>query len=290
MATELFPFRREFIDLARAWQNAVNLDLTVPKVVRPTERWRSLPRNVKWEFQGKTVVFITTNDAYERVNILTDYFSEEARIMPSLTDFYTKNYQAVVTKANELLQKEPARPFRYYLREALRLLTDEPLPFEITAAKAILKYFRSRKVLDPSAEWGSRMLGAAAAKVEVYHGITSKDSMREPFEQIRSSLNLDRNYVSLIGDFLKVRVDDEAYDTIFTDMSSKDILSKAWRALAGGGYFILIVPEGSTPENVWTVLRLVNQELKGIYLGVIGLSDEHLTQIRPILVWRKNIS
>ena len=79
-AREPFPFKREFLDPEMLWNNIINMNLAVPKVVQPEERWRTIPRNMRWVFQGKTVAFIVDENAYELVNKLVDYFSEEARM------------------------------------------------------------------------------------------------------------------------------------------------------------------------------------------------------------------
>src|SRR5438045_224532 len=82
-----FPYKKEFLNPKELWNNAIELDLVslctldIPNINEDRPKgWRSLPRNIKWEFQGKFVAFVVHPDAYEKVNKLVDYFSEEARM------------------------------------------------------------------------------------------------------------------------------------------------------------------------------------------------------------------
>lgn len=323
---EPFPFKREFFNPEELWGNALSMDLTTLKVVRSEERWKTLPPNMRWEFQGKTVAFVVDTSAYELINKLVDYFSEEARLRArrkncsSQLDYYNENYDTVIAKARELMQEDPSMSFRYHIREALYLLNKECPAFKISLAKAIFKYFGSRVVLDPSAGWGDRILGAAAAGVEVYHGVDPNSALREPYDDIirfiRSHSNLGENYSILIGDFLKVDIEDEAYDTVFTsppffdyEIYSNDpeqsitnrtdlqswltdffypYLRKAWAALASNGYMILYTADIGSNRYTQNMFRFISRELKGNFLGIIGVTDEYLTYAWPLWVWRKS--
>lgn len=321
---EPFPFKREFINPEELWRNATTLDLVSPKIVRPEQHWRSLPKNFRWEFKGKTMVFLVDATAYDLIDKLVDYFSEEPRIhaqrkgCASQFDYYDANYPTVVAKAQELMSKDPSMPFRFHLREALYFLNPECTTFKISLTKAILKYFGSRIVLDPSAGWGDRMLGAAAAGVSVYHGIDPNTALREPYDDILQFIqrnNVGQNYSVLTDDFLKVEVQRGAYDTVFTsppffdyEIYSNDpaqsitgktdvgnwlvdffypYLRKAWDALASGGYMILYISDAGRNRYVQSMYNYVTRELRGQFLGVIGASDPYLERVWPIWVWRK---
>jgi hypothetical protein len=325
---ESFPYKKEFLNLEELWNNAVTLDLVTLRVLdiptintnRP-KSWWSLPRNMNWEFQGKLTAFVVHSDAYEKVNKLVDYFSEEARMKsnrkghPSPYDYYQQNYQTVVAKANEMttdLQNQ--LPFRHYLREAVYKLVPECTTFKISVTKALFKYLGSKMVLDPSSGWGDRLLGAAAAGVESYHGIDPNISLRSCYDDMLKFIKKE-NYFVLTEDFLKVNFDPESYDTVFTSppyfdyeiysndskqsiigRSSVEIwtkeflypyLRKAWNALITGGYFAIYISDTKTGKYVMNMYNFITKTLKGNFLGVIAITPEDLDHAYPIWIWRK---
>ena len=185
--------------------------------------------------------------------------------------------------------------------------------------RSVFKYFGSRVVLDPSAGWGDRILGAAAAEVEVYHGVDPNLALREPYNNmiqfIQSHTSFGRNYSFLADDFLKTNIQEEAYDTVFTSPpffdyetyssdSAQSIvgqtdfqtwltdffypyLQKAWRALAKDGYLILYIADTHTGQYVQNMSRFIDRDLGGNFLGVIAVSDMYLEYGWPLWVWRK---
>lgn len=325
---EPFPYKKEFLNVEELWNNAVTLDLVplrilnIPKINEDRPKgWRSLPRNIKWEFQGQFVAFVVDPDAYEKVNKLVDCFSEEARMKASRKDslspydFYQKNYNSVVDKANELAEKsENSMPFRHWLREAVYELIPECTTFKVSVTKALFKYLGSKVVLDPSAGWGDRLLGAAAAGVEAYHGVDPNPNLRSAYDNMLRFIKKP-NYFVLTEDFLKVDFESGSYDTVFTsppyfdyEIYSDDpnqsitgrstlefwlkdffypYIRKAWNALAVGGYFTIYISDTRTGKYVMNMYNFINKTLRGNYLGVIPMTYEHLGHAYPIWIWRK---
>lgn len=335
MSTEIppFPYKREFIDPEALWNNAVSLDLVRVEVITlPSNMnsWRSIPRGFEWKFQGETVALVTTDPCYEMINRLVDYFSEEARMFasrkerPSPYDYYMNHYSQILAQAEqyhrEAQAKGDSRPLKHWLREAVYMNGRglECTHFKIAVTKALFKYFQSKVVLDPSAGWGDRVLGAAAAGVSVYHGIDPNPRLRKPYDEIlefiqQHQTGLDYSIVS--EDFLRVKLTPEAYDTVFTsppyfdfeiysddpkqsihgrstiDSWTKDFfypyLRKAWAALAVGGYFLIYMSDTKTGRYASNMHALVTNELHGTFLGVIAITDEEKSYGYPIWCWRK---
>lgn len=328
---ESFPYKKEFLNAKELWKNTLELDLdelrvlNIPKINEDRPKgWRSLPRNIKWEFQGKFVAFVVHPDSYEKVNKLVDYFSEEPRMKAyrkdysSPYDFYRENYENVKAKAEELAsasrQGDPAMEFRHWLREAVYGLVPECTTFKISVTKALFKYLGSKVVLDPSAGWGDRILGAAAAGVEAYHGIDPNPALRPAYDQMVKFINRD-NYFILTEDFLQVNLEPSSYDTVFTsppyfdyEIYSEDAkqsikgrlvlevwlrdffypyLQKAWNALASGGYFAIYINDTRSGKYVMNMYNFINKTLHGNYLGVIAVTHDHLEKAFPIWIWRK---
>lgn len=328
-----FPYKREFIDPEELWKNAVSLDLVRVEVItlpKDMNSWRSIPRGFEWKFQGETVAFVTTEPCYSMVNKLVDYFSEEARMHASRKDrmspydYYMTHYPEILTQAQQYQSvartKGDDRPLKHWLREAVYLNGKglECTTFKIAVTKALFRYFGSKVVLDPSAGWGDRCLGAAAAGVTIYHGVDPNPRLRKAYDEMIGFIhahNPELQYSIVSEDFLKVELTPGSYDTIFTSPPFFDFeiysddpkqsvhgrgtidkwtneffypyLRKAWDALATGGYFIIYMSDTKAGKYASNMHQFVTKDLKGNFLGIIALTDEEKSYGYPIWCWRK---
>jgi len=339
MATrEPFPYKKEFIDPDKLWQNAITLDLVTPQIIPPPNTdiqtgWRSIPRYIRWEFaptsgaKAQPTAFVVVENTYDKVNKLVDYFSDEPRMeacrkdKPSPKDFYMANYDQLLREAQELQAKDNRNlSIRYWLREAVYLnkAKVECTTFKISVSKAFFKYLGSRFVLDGSAGWGDRALGAAAAGVEVYDGFDVNERMRKSYEDIVQFVKERRPESDVritLMDFLKADLEPNSYDTFFTsppyfdyEIYSQDAaqsvvqfptleswvqgffvpyIEKGWRAVAPGGYFALYINDTRTGKYVGVMFNHIKKVLRGTFLGVIAITDEELSYAYPIWIWRK---
>lgn len=329
-----FPYKREFIDPDELWENAVKDDLvTLEPLELPEDQsgWRSIPRFLRWEFMGQPLALVTSDLCYDRVNRLVDYFSEKARMKAhrkgklSPEEYYHEQYPRLLAEAEKLLQEEqakggPVHPLRHWLRESIYLIGGniECTTFKISATKALLQYLGSKVVLDPSAGWGDRLLGAAAAGVPVYHGVDPNPELKPAYDEMIEFVkrkNPQLQYTVVSEDFLKVNLTPESYDTVFTsppffdyEVYSEDpkqsihgrptlqewtenffypYLAKAWKALAKGGYFAMYISDTKEGKYTSNMYNYINKQLKGQFLGLIALTDEDKTHGYPIWIWRK---
>lgn len=246
---EPFPYKKEFLsesDLTRLWNNAVtkdyvifrnNLKLPFNNNNRPYE-WSYIPQEFDWSYDGNFSVFVVDNKAYEEVDILIDYFSEEARMKARIYnkkspyETYECEYRNLQIEAKKLQQEyiqkygEKARNSRFWLREAIYGRKNECTFFKISLAKAIYKKFMIENdvlsTFDPSSGWGDRMMGAAAAGLATYHGNDPNPAVWNSYENIREFLrkqNFDDTYYHTYKqDFLQLDLDDYVgqYDLVFT--------------------------------------------------------------------------
>ncbi len=333
-AVEPFPYKREFMDPEQLWNNAVTKDVVQLAVIKLADErgWPSIPKNYKWEFMGKTVAFVNPKSSYDEVDRLVDYFSEDARMLARVhdavcpLDFYHQNYDLVVAKAKELEAKWYDHPnFRFFLREAVYHMTSECTTFKIGVTRAVCKYFNAKKVLDPSAGWGDRLLGAAAAGVDVYHGIDPNPNLRSAYDSMirfigsRPPQNVnpvEDRFRVLTEDFLKVEVDQNSYDLCFTSPPFFDFevystdpnqsiqgrttvedwtvdffypyLRKGWGAVCKGGYMVLYISDVKTGRYVNNMVRFVTRELKGNFMGIISVAGSSLSYAYPLWIFRKD--
>lgn len=329
---EPFPFKSPFINPEELWTNAVSLDTAQVKVLeypaindkRPRP-WQSIPRWLRWEFQRAFVAIVVSDEAYDKVDKLVDYFSEGSRMCarrknkPSPLEFYQQNYDQIVRQAQEM-QSASTRPMplQYWMREAVYIQGSECSTFKISVTKALFKYFGSKVVLDPSAGWGDRVLGGAAADVIVYHGIDPNPDLRQSYDNILNFIRAHgrgQQYAIITDDFLLVDIQPESYDTVFTsppfwdyeDYSSDPnqsiagrptleswitefflpYLTKAWQALIPGGYFLIYISDTRDGKYVQRMHTYINNTLNGNFLGVIAMANQNLNHGYPIWCWRK---
>lgn len=326
MAQE-FPFKREFLNPEELWQNALNTPPILPKIIKfnpKIERpWPSIPKNYKWLFMGKPTVFVLSKDLYHNFDVLTDYFTEEARMKanvlgcPNPLDFYRQNYQEILEKGQELEGKWKDHPNpRYFIREAVYLLAKECTTFKISLSKAVYSYFNAKTVLDPSSGWGDRCLGAGASGVDVYHGIDPNPNLREGYDKILRFIGRE-NYRLLTEDFLKTEIQEKSYQLVFTsppyysfETYSTDpnqsiagrstvetwisdflrpYLRKAWSALCVEGYMVLYASDTRAGRFVNEMNVFLTRELHGQFLGIIGAAGdpETLGYAYPLWCYRK---
>jgi len=277
----------------------------------------SLPAGYTWTFKGVNNVACVTQDvtAYTNVNRLTDYFSEAARVRASVKgfvspyDYWQKNKQFIKKKFGKDIHGQ-----REYLYEK----TKEANLFKISATHTLLSYLKAHKVLDPSAGWGDRLLGAAFTQsVEVYHAVDPNTALVVPYNNMLKYLNLvgSDDFRMVSADFLKVTIPD-MYDTVFTsppffdyevytNETSQSItgrdnlaiwvetfytpyLTKAYEALVSGGRMCLYVSDTKSLKGfVSSTLNIMDVVLGADYEGVIAIVNDDLKRPFPLWVWRK---
>lgn len=116
--------------------------------------------------EGKYIKIITSDDAYENVNILSDYFNEESRMKCSFNyylsplEYYILNKQ----KINLLTNTE------YEAREYIFSKIKECNTFKITTAMFVYDFFKATHILDFSSGWGDRLMAACGLGLN-YMGI-----------------------------------------------------------------------------------------------------------------------
>lgn len=328
-----FPYKRVFLNPDQLWSNAVNNTYTTVKEITvpiDSKGWRSIPKRIKWLYNGKSLAVVISEEAYENVNVLTDYFSEKPRMNArrfdcvSPFDFYRNNYEVVENKAIELMNKSKNNnnnniDFRFYLREAVYHLIPECTTFSVVLYKAILTFFGSKRVLDPSSGWGDRILGAAStSSVQIYHGADPNTSLRKSYDDITDfiySKGVQGEYKIVSDSFLNIDVKPNFYDIVFTsppyydyEIYSNDpkqsiqgrttvddwlndfffpYLSKAWDGLKYNGVFALYITNTRSGRFVDQMLGFVNKKLRGRFNGVIAVTNDKLDHGYPIWVWRK---
>lgn len=334
---EPFPYKKPDIDANRLWNNAVNNDYANIRVFDGYLSKNQLPKNYDWVFNRKKVVAAVSSNSYQEVDSLTDYFTEEARMVANRAlcispyDYYRLNYDTIIEKAKFRKETDEVknRTMRYYLENILYEDAAICSNFKISLTKCVAKYFKAKKILDPSAGWGDRMLGAAAAGVDCYHSIDPNPKLVKGYNEIINFLASKgikiENFTMCQADFLKVDLQNEGYDLVFTSPpffdyeiyytgeESENIkqsisnrgninvwfneffkiyLDKSWKALAKGGHLVLYISDIPGGVFVNDMINYINNELKGKYLGVIAVCNlvnetDLASKPQPMWVWKK---
>lgn len=167
---------------------------------------------------------------YERVGILSDYFSEPQRVLAkrfnsTLTPMEMWQCSKIRNKIKELKMKAVDLAPEHLIRAQIYATCKMVSVFEAIVAKAILDHFQAKRVLDFCAGWGDRLVGAlASSSVQHYTGVDANPGLHEHYREISQLYAKNHHTVNfLTGDFLDSKVlaespgeGDVLFDTILT--------------------------------------------------------------------------
>ena len=141
------------------------------------------------------VIILTKKEDYN-IDIITNYFTEEARIEAKVCkgnvevclspiEYWNKNLKNVInyvySKGEELNN--------YTLREAMFVLCPEATLFKTTVAKTIYDIFKPRVIIDMSSGWGDRLIAAIAYSEDVkYFGYDPNTRLTKGYKNIIDTL------------------------------------------------------------------------------------------------------
>lgn len=175
---------------------------------------------------------------------------------------------------------------------------------------------------------GDRLLGAGIAGVKTYHGIDPNSALTEPYKEMINYLNsqwpltdsithkpINRDFKVLTEDFLKVDIENNSYDTVFTsppffdfeiytDEASQSIsnkptiqdwidkfyrpyLNKAWDALEIKGKMFIYIADNRETQGLVAATMNIMKEIGAEYKGVIAIVNDDLKRPFPMWVWFK---
>lgn len=323
-----FPYKyKRFSDPAQAartcWQNLIlfsgydrlqKVDTSI-KIhnlpgVRP-QYYEQLGR-YKSDLKGQQLVLFSEPSDYERINILSDFFQEPARMQARVCSSELCPAEYWVKHRDQLIQKYDTDV--HQLREALYRQCPEAGTFRPTLMNYFIRIFSAKRVLDLCAGWGDRMLGAAAANAEVYHGVDCNPALQTGYHHMRQILGIDpKRFVVLEADALKLDIPTD-YDLALTcppyftyEIYSSDdrqsivqfkteeswyqnfllpLVLKMWNALKVGGHLVLVLNH-TNPKQKY-LQWLSRDTAHWHFSGLLVLSDRRLSNPQPIWIWRKN--
>lgn len=262
---------------------------------------------------------------YDKYNKLSLHFSDPARMMARRYDqelspyeYYQQNYAAVAKYAAD---------HRINEREAIFKLCREATSFRITNMVALIKLFGAQRVLDFSAGWGDRLLGAIAAGVD-YTGIDPNEAMHPIYREIIERFGAQDRARVINGCAETVDLDDiEEVDLvatsppyfdleIYSDAATQSIsqhpqldawynnfliasILRMWKKIKIGGYLVVIINDSKERDKAFVERMICDLCLHlsdSLRLGCIsyaevsrdrGFRSETFRSPQPMWIWQK---
>jgi hypothetical protein len=175
--------------------------------------------------------------------------------------------------------------------------------YPFPAGMEVLKIFKPKKWLDPTAGWGDRLRCAIAYGCE-YMGVDSNKEMKKAYQNIIKDKASDPSkYTVKIGKFQDVRISGK-YDLIFTsppfftkeiyehmtewksvdeflDEFLKPLFKKSFKLLESGGHIVLYIEDKAVSGFIDLMKLFVETDLPLKYEGAFYYG------VRPYYVWLK---
>lgn len=265
------------------------------------------------------------SDDYENYDLISDYFNESCRMRAKRYDqeltpaeFWEKNCE----KVKEYARTKYGEETNYALREAIYEMVAEATSFRPTIMAGFMKHFKAKRVLDISAGWGDRLIGALAGGAEVYCGVDPNPCVHAGYQEIVETLNKNgKTRVELLqSPFETAEVPSLSYDLILTSppyfnlevysdeagQSTKNYegmdawfekflmtsLQKAWKLLEKNGHMVIIINDiRNGPKFTERMVQEFNKRTTDAeYLGVISYAEVAGNKVRspqPCWIWKK---
>lgn len=317
---EPFPFKREWIDPRKCMENLRHFR---GRVIESTPPWNTRFRTRLFSLSPR-ITFDHPDEDYHNMDILGDYFTERQRLN-------TRRQDTANTPLQEWTDPEFREQCARYvldqgdtitpptLREAIYSQTKEATQFKpslmVATVRHLLPDHPPLRILDMSAGWGDRLLGAIALQAEEYRGFDPNASLKQGHDEIREmyldpeqqenftvsyqgfeTSQLPSNHFDLMissppfFDF-EVYSDDPAQSMYkYSEYPSwlREFLFRsmeiAWNALRVGGYAAVYLFD---VRNACEHLCLFMQQLPGARFYGVVCSRGATGKARPLWVFQK---
>lgn len=252
------------------------------------------------------LIIVNKSEDYLKYNLISDYFIDECKVLAKRFDrpltpleYWEQNKTQI---ASEALAKYKVVNNKT-LREVVYEKAGEVTTFRPTLMVGFIKMFNAKRVLDFSAGWGDRLIGAAAANVDLYVGVDPNTCVFNKYKEIIDFFKLDKSKFMMINEpFETATLPDKTFDLIctsspyfslesYSDEKTQSIfnrdlttwfddflmtsLFKAWEKLVSKGHMVIIINDMPNENKfVQNMVEIFNQNVKDAqYLGVISYSE-----------------
>jgi hypothetical protein len=324
--TDTYPYRNKIYnenDKIRVFKNLVDYKLKFSQeTVKPFVNI-NVPETM-FLYKGRYYYITYQGNDYEKVQILSDFFNDNCRsacafgnnITP--IEYYNKNKQYLI----DSIKKSGKQVTDYNMREEIY----KKMPMECSihnpgVIKFFIEKYKAKRVLDLSAGWGDRLLGAMAAGVDLYQGIDPNPCLHPGYQNMVKTLlkyspNPNGKYILIEDGSEKVKITEKDFDLVYTSPPYFDYekytsdtrqshltfntqdkwftdflqvsITKAVNALRYGGHMVLYFSQerGKTYMEKFLAWMSTVQEL--YYIGAIHYAEQKLQGAHPIFIYYKS--
>lgn len=167
------------------------------------------------------VRLISDPSVYEKVNIITDLYTEKSRVKARIynLDSPLQYWNKYKKKIHEDAYRRFGKTDNESLREVLYLTCKEATAFSPVVSKCIYDHLLPEcggNVLDPFSGWGDRSIGALGSKkVLTYQGVDCNSDLADSYQKIKTELDTTDKLKFTLLPFEEFQTD-QTYDLIFT--------------------------------------------------------------------------
>lgn len=192
-------------------------DIENHKLISDELLLKDLAKLKQFDATTNTNSFIGNNFLYhfQFKNLLKCYRNDTKR---TIYDIYNDNKQWSKLLDNTIKRKRKGKTFANNVYECFRVNLGSIVMFKSTTAKYLYKKYNATSVLDPTAGWGGRMLGAWALGID-YTGIDTNIEMKLAYNNMIDFLYKINNISKLqmiYDDCINVDFSNIDYDFVLT--------------------------------------------------------------------------
>ena len=173
-------------------------------------------------YNNQIIIFKENYNLNKELYSITDYFSHKCRARcifnlredKSILDLFQENKKKILSEFDKKRMDLTYHNISEYLFDNFSQCTY----FNNTIVVSLLNFFKPAKVLDFSAGWGDRLIGAIAYDCE-YLGIDPSNCMNPNYKKIINTLcssSKKKQYKIIKGGFEDVKIKKNYYDLVFT--------------------------------------------------------------------------
>lgn len=275
--------------------------------------------------EGTYTILLTKDSDYDDFNILSDFFNERCRMKCVLTGRHTSPYDYWQNNHDKIIafcKKKYGTINNHNLRESVYELfynrRGECTSHRPNNIMSMMQIFKAKKILDPSAGWGDRLVGAIAADCVLYVGVDPNPCVHKGYQKMINTFhatNRVKMYQMKFEEF--TNPDALVFDMVYTsppyftmekytdhpDQSIhqyktedawfnnflKVLLNKAIEYIKHDGIIAINIGMVGNNTYVYDMLEYMDKEKKDVvkYLGIISYSDNNFKSVNPIFIWTK---
>ncbi len=250
----------------------------------------------------------------EKMFRITDYFTEECRVDCNFGDYispleyFEKNKEIIIKNIgnNPPYHKIDYQIYKYGPKQCTL--------FNLIVCTSLLKYFKPKRWLDPSAGWGDRLISAINYGDCTYRATDPNSCLHPKYAEIIDTFGADKkNYKITKEGFEEAQIEADYYDLVFTSPPFFDLekysdeesqsnlkfntlekwldgfmypfLIKGIAALQKNGHFCLYVNDYKTTKYVSKITDYFKNNKRMKFLGNITWKAD--SGFRKIMVYRK---